>query len=420
MQFDARKAKLLQAGEHITLDEFPGLRLEVTKSRRSWIYRYKSKVSGTMKQTKIGEWPQMSHAAAISEWERLRNARGDGVDPAIAKREARQFVAPVEGAYTVRRLCADYLAGHVEKHRKPKGAVIVKRIFASMIEPIADKPAENITRRQAFDLLEKHSSTPALSAKLRSELGAAWDYALDAGRVPETSPNWWRLVMRGRLRSKGRNVQGKRVVTKRVLNDREIGELVRWLPNLGRTLDDALMLYLWTGTRGAEIVSMEVGEITKEQDGYWWTVPKAKTKNAGRPNATDLRVPLVGRAEQIVLRRLTQAKDGFLFPARNGGHNDQKTIQQGVYYHQPYCKVQPQHQRPRLTVTHWAPHDLRRTTRTKLAAMGCPHEVGEAIIGHVLPGVAGVYNLHTYDSERREWLTRLAAKLEEIAIRFPE
>lgn len=420
MSFDARKAKSLQPGETITLDEFPGLRLQATKSKKSWTYRYKSRVTETMKQTKIGEWPQMSHAAAISAWEKLRASRDEGVDPAIAKREARRFVVPVSGDYTVRRLCADYLGGHVERHRKPKGALIVKRIFSSMIEAIADKSAETITRRQAFDLLESYSHTPMLSAKLRSELGAAWDYALDAGRIPETSPNWWRLVMRGRLRTKGRKVQGKHVVTKRVLDDNELGELIRWLPNLGRTLDDALTLYLWTGTRGSEIVSMESSEITKEADGYWWTVPKAKTKNAARANATDLRVPLVGRAEQVVLRRLAQAKDGFLFPARNGvRHNDQKTIQQGVYYHQPYCKVQPKHVRPRLTVTNWSPHDLRRTTRTKLASMGCPHEIGEAIIGHVLPGVAGIYNRHTYDKERREWLTLLAARIEEIVATLP-
>ena len=69
--------------------------------------------------------------------------------------------------------------------------------------------------------------------------------------------------------------------------------------------------------------------------------------------------------------------------------------------------------RDRLTVTHWSPHDLRRTGRTLLAAMGCPHEVGETILGHVLTGVAGVYNLHRYDAERRLWLTRLAGHLQD-------
>lgn len=50
-----------------------------------------------------------------------------------------------------------------------------------------------------------------------------------------------------------------------------------------------------------------------------------------------------------------------------------------------------------------------------LAALGCPNEIGEAIIGHVLPGVAGVYNKYAYDKERVAWLTRLADHLETIS-----
>jgi len=49
-----------------------------------------------------------------------------------------------------------------------------------------------------------------------------------------------------------------------------------------------------------------------------------------------------------------------------------------------------------------------------LAALGCPHEVAEAVLGHLLPGVAGVYNRHRYDKEKREWLTRLATHREHI------
>lgn len=50
-----------------------------------------------------------------------------------------------------------------------------------------------------------------------------------------------------------------------------------------------------------------------------------------------------------------------------------------------------------------------------LAALGCPYEVGEAIIGHMLPGVGGVYNRHDYDAERRQWLSKLDAKLEAVS-----
>ena len=32
-----------------------------------------------------------------------------------------------------------------------------------------------------------------------------------------------------------------------------------------------------------------------------------------------------------------------------------------------------------------------------------------AIVGHVVPGVEGIYDRHHYNDERREWLTALAA-----------
>jgi hypothetical protein len=47
--------------------------------------------------------------------------------------------------------------------------------------------------------------------------------------------------------------------------------------------------------------------------------------------------------------------------------------------------------------------------------MGCPSDVAEAVIGHMQPGIQGVYNKYTYDKERRIWLKKLDAKLEQLA-----
>jgi integrase len=205
---------------------------------------------------------------------------------------------------------------------------------------------------------------------------------------------------------------------KRVLSEPEIGALINWLPNFSRTIQEALTLYLWTGTRGSEIMAMEKGEISEEPTGVWWTIPKDKTKNARHQNAADLRVPLTGRAKAIVLRRV-EVTDRFLFPSEKDPSEamPQKVVQGGVYHHQPYCKTKDKGAaaRPRLPVTHWSPHDLRRTVRTQLAVMGCPGEVAESVLGHMLPGVVGVYNRHQYDAERMDWLTRLDARFEELA-----
>lgn len=416
MRFDARTAKQLSPGAHLKIDGCPGLRLEATASRRSWIYRYKSPVDGRMRQIKIGEWPALSIAAAAVEWERLKQARNAGNDPALAKRQANDSVDVMvqQGdSPTVRDICSAYLTGHVERNRQSKGAAEVARMFRTMLGDIADLPAVEVTRERAFSKIDSYRHVPVQASRLRLELGAAWDYALDAGRLPESASNWWRQIMRGRLRSNGRRIQGQPMGTaKRFLTDAEVGALITWLPNFSRNVEDALTLYLWTGTRGAEICAMEGTEITEERDGLWWTIPKVKTKSARHEKATDLRVPLVGRADAIVRRRLERYGKGWLFPAERGGHMQQKVFGQAVHCHMPYSVTRPEQERPRLPVTHWAPHDLRRTARTILAALGCPYEIGEAILGHMLPGVGGIYNRHSYDAERRHWLTKLDEKLE--------
>lgn len=427
MQFDARAAKLLKPGEHFTLDDYPGLRLEAAATCRTWVYRYKSLVDSRMRRIKIGRWPAMSFAAAVVAWEALRGRRDAGEDPAMevrAKRvaaaeEARAAAEVVKAnAYTVRKLCDEYLDEHVARHRVKKGATEVRRMFATMLGTVEDLPAASITRSQAFDLIQLYAGgSPVQAGKLRCELGAAWDHALDAGRLPDNTPNWWRLILRGKVRSKGKAIAGEKIGTaKRVLSEDEVARLIQWLPNFTRLVADVLTMYLWTGTRGAEICSMTGAEVSSEADGWWWTIPKSKTKNARHENATDLRVPLVGRALDVVKRRKEVSGDGFLFQARGLSRGvEQKTIAVAVYTYQPYCKTHEGWVRPRLPVTHWAPHDLRRTVRTMLAKLECRDEVAEAILGHMQPGVKGTYNRHTYDSERRVWLMRLAAYLEALA-----
>jgi hypothetical protein len=86
MAFDARAAKLLPPGEHYTMPDCPGLRFEASSTTRAWIYRYKSPVDGKMRQVKIGDWPAISINAAKAEWEKLRDQRARGDDPAAERR----------------------------------------------------------------------------------------------------------------------------------------------------------------------------------------------------------------------------------------------------------------------------------------------------------------------------------------------
>lgn len=423
--FDARKIKSLQPDEYITVSEYPGLRIRATETTRTWMYRYKSPIDGRMRQIKIGAWPSMSVHAAIADWEKLRQLRESGRDPALEAKNNRESAASISsrsprvGRYTVSEVASDWLEGYVRHNRVEKGYKEVSWMFFSLIGDFGKIIASDLSRAQAFDLINGLAERmPVQAMKFRAALGSAWDYAIDAGRLPETTPNWWRLILRGKIKSKGKYLAGQRIGTqKRVLSADEVGTLLQWIENLPDLLRDGIIVYLWTGVRGSEIASIEGKDIRVENGVLWWTIPKSKTKNARHQNATDLRVPLFGKARDVFIRRKEACGDGFLFTSTREGKVtaiEQKYFQTTAYYYQPYCVTRPNLIRPRLPVTHWAPHDLRRTARTMLASIGCPDAVSEAILGHMQPGVMGIYNQYSYDKERIEWLKKLSDYLESL------
>jgi integrase len=415
--FDARAAKALKAGDHLTVPQAPGLRLKATQTLKTWVYRFRSPEDGKLRQVRIGHWPALGLPQAIAAWEKLRAERVSGVDPAARKRAAKKEAEAIRAAksFTVRRVCDDFLADYQGRVAEKTYRWADQLLGDEVLGDLAERPAAEVTRREAFAALERVADRPVAAAKLRQLLGQAWDLALDAGRLEEETPNWWRQLMRGKLVSKGKIVKGEHQgqAIKRVLSEAELRLLLPWLPNFTRDIDDALRLYLWTGCRGAEIVGMRRSEITEEADGLWWTIPKERRKTRKHSETTDLRVPLIGQAEAVVRRRVDAADADVLWPSRGAlGHVHQKALGVAVWTHMPDCELRPEWSRPRLPVVNWAPHDLRRTARTLLAALGCQDEIAEAILGHKIEGVKGVYNRHRYDRERREWLTLLAAHLD--------
>jgi integrase len=423
MFFDARAAKQLLPGQHLLVDGCPGLRLEVSSGRKTWIYRYKA-ADGRMKQAAIGgQWPAMPVQAAAARWQAMREQKSEGLDPGAQRRAVRQAErGDAAGPYTVRQLLKDYIDGHLALNRKPKGLLAATRALDRLTEEspdFADRAAASVKRADAFDVLDARKATPTAAGKLRSLLGGAWDYALDAGRLEGDVPNWWRAIMKGRLKSKGKIMGGKHVGKQlRTLRAAEVAALLAWLPNMHTLGQDAFQLYLWTCTRGVEFFGMRSEHVAQEEDGWWWTVPKEMTKNARFAEAVDLRVPLIGRALEVVERRLASlGESGWLFEDARGEQYTQHDFSTYIYGLQPYSAKAKRRQGRGLVlpVTNWSPHDLRRTSRTLLTSLGCIEEIAEAVIGHLPRTIVATYNAHTYDAERRHWLGLLAAHLERLA-----
>lgn len=422
MYFDARAAKLLQPGQHLLVDDCPGLRLQASGSFKAWTYRYKSLLDGRMKQVKLGRWPDVSVQQAVGKWREQVEQRAAGIDPAAAKRQARvERLAPTDaGPLTVRRVVQAYIEGPLKDGRKAAGYEAARRALVRLLDEEVDfssAPAAGLTRAKAFEVLDARKATPTAAAKLRSMLGSAWEHAQDSGTMPE-APNWWREVLRGKLRSKGKVLGGKHVGRqRRVLPPPEIAQLLDWLPNMHPLGADAVVMYLWTGARGVEIFGAQPEHLREEGEVLWWTIPKSKTKNARFDHAVDLRVPLFGRALEVVRRRLDGVgESGWLFEDARGEQYTQHDFSTYIYDLQPYSiKSQARPQRLALPVSGWTPHTLRRSSRTLLALLGCPNEIGEAIIGHMPAEIVGTYNAYTYDAERLHWLSKLSGFLEALA-----
>ena len=62
----------------------------------------------------------------------------------------------------------------------------------------------------------------------------------------------------------------------------------------------------------------------------------------------------------------------------------------------------------------WRLHDLRRSARSLMSRAGVPSRHAELVLGHVIPGIEGVYDRHSYAREKAEAVEALAALIQRI------
>jgi integrase len=70
-------------------------------------------------------------------------------------------------------------------------------------------------------------------------------------------------------------------------------------------------------------------------------------------------------------------------------------------------------------VKDWRIHDLRRTARSLLSRAGVNTDIAERCLGHVLPGVRGVYDRHHYLDEMQAAFEALATQINAVLKRGP-
>jgi integrase len=67
----------------------------------------------------------------------------------------------------------------------------------------------------------------------------------------------------------------------------------------------------------------------------------------------------------------------------------------------------------------WTLHDLRRTAKTLMVRTGVRPDISERVLGHVIAGVEGTYDRHSYADEKRDALEKLARIIERVLNQCP-
>jgi integrase len=289
---------------------------------------------------------------------------------------------PTPKPESVALVTGNWLTRHVDKN-KHRTAPELHRVVKKYVLPYwADRTFTDIRRSDIAALLDviedKHG--PAMADAVLTALRSieTWVQSRDDSYVPPFARGMRRVPKEVHRRS-------------RVLNDDELRAV--WRTDDGR-FGALVKLLLITAQRREKLLTLQWDDI--DADGVWTirTAPREKG-NAGK-----LQLPKV--ALDIIQAQPRFASNPFVFAALRS---------EGPWRFTAW----PKHSfDAKSGVTKWRLHDLRRTARSLMSRAGVLSEHAERVLGHVIPGVEGIYNRHSYDAEKADALRKLAALIERI------
>jgi len=344
----------------------------------------------------IGTFPDWSALKAVREARILRQRIDRGENPLDDR-------APPAASKTVAAVLDEFVVRYVEKEAKLRSAGYIKRAFEQLTKPRIGKIGiYELRRSDVAQMLDKIADERGLvmADQTLAYLRKAFNWY--AGKDDEfRSP-----IVRGMSRTKPR----ERART-RVLSDDEIRILWPVLDAAG-TFGALVKTLLLTAQRRDEVAHMSRGDIAK--DGTW-TIPAERYKTK-KPNF----VPLSEAALALIDARPKVDGCDYVFPSRDGtpfsGFGKSKAkLDKAVFAasknQKNGAKVSP--------LPNWTLHDLRRTAKTLMVRTGVRPDISERVLGHVIAGVEGTYDRHSYADEKRDALEKLAAIIERILDPLP-
>lgn len=352
-----------------------------------WYFRYQ--LGGRQRWMFLGNYPDLPlvEARKMARVARVQLDRGEDVAATRQQQKAER-----NRAHTVTELANEWYAREVEP--RVKHPVVVRRVLDKYVLPkIGRLAAASVLPRDADAVLSaiaKRAPTTANDALRHMRKMFAYGRKR---RYVEQSP-----VADFDLADAG----GKEAPRERALSSDELAALLKAMretPTLGRVNELSFKLLLALCVRKGELVAARWDEFDFEASA--WRLPASRTKTSAA-----LEIPLAPQVvEWLQELRVFAAGSEYVLPARR------------IVAGQRFPHISPDTLNVALGrvqhgLEHFTIHDMRRTARTQLAALGVPREVAERALNHKLRGVEGIYNRYDYLKERRVALAQWADLLE--------
>ncbi|MBL8696834.1 MAG: integrase arm-type DNA-binding domain-containing protein [Alphaproteobacteria bacterium] len=379
----------------------PGFALRVSSSAdMSWVVFYR--VNGHQRRATIGKPSRMSLAEArIKAAEAMKQADA-GIDVVDERRAAQRRGLEVR---TVAHLLDAYVARYCRRELSQRGADEAARIAKRDLAPALGRYLVTDLRKAIVaEHLDSLAETAPMSARNAFKvIRAAYRWAAGERGIIDVNP------LAG-LGSPARDVRRDRVLADdelrilwRVWTERRVDpkRSAQGRKEDGAPFYDACKVMLLTGQRVQEVAQMRWPEL--DAAAKLWEIPAARVKT----RAAQI-VPLSAVALAIIEAQPRFVGCEFVFTS---GRTARKSgaVNAGALNGWSKAKASMDAAAKVIgAVGPWRLQDLRRTARTLMSRAAVPFEHAERVLGHVIPGIAGVYDRHLYAAEKRAALEKLA------------
>jgi integrase len=371
-----------------------GFGVRVTASgARAFILNYR--LRGREHRFTIGAWPDWSALKAVREARNLRQRVDRGEDPLKDR-------APIPTTKSVSSVIDDFMTRYARNKERPlRSADQIQSAFDRLVKPrIGKLGVYELRRSHVAEMLDKieDEAGPVQADRVRAYLRKALSWYSERDDDFNLNAAFVRASARANPKERART---------RVLSDDELRVVWPLLSEAG-TFGALLKTLLLTAQRRDEVANMTWSEIGAEGI---WTIPaeRYKTKRSNH-------VPLSKAARAVIEAQPRMDGCDYVFPSRTKtpfsgfGKSKARLDKAVLLYMQKHAKkvadVEP--------LPNWTLHDLRRTAKTLMSRASVRPDISERVLGHVISGVEGTYDRHSYAGEKRDALEELAAMIERI------